>query len=887
MRTALRAALSAEQYDRLQQAALARYQQISEEGERSKMEEDLRRFELRAEGDYSDRQLPGIMNRPLQKIFGLKNETLGIVRSVKRFLLARVCKDLFGGEPFFYVRPEGKVDKALAEAMQKHAGWKLRQANYKAKVKRALDTLLDVGFVPIKTTWEVQEDVSESLETILVHKADGVPVCTRDGDYIYLEDETVAAEGDGGSEIGSEEQEEQGGRGEQEDGDPDDGGEMPGQAGSEGLSFQSGAAAPQSKTPAAAMGSRGAGMVSAAQRRGPMLAFAKAPEVVLDPAKYVWKEHLVEQRVRLYHGLRVDACERKDVFWPMNAPDLEEADMVAHRYDCRLSALRAKYAPESFTDDAEDDGEEEEGGDDAQKEKAWSEASARGRRARPRTPRSPLDHEVMEILDRLKSESTAPKSEADKPYKNEGATSAQEEDPIIQVAECSFDFDCFEDGTPRRLHLVLLPQQQECIYAEYRAAMAPRAMKNIHLLAINRRKNRAYGRGLYEIYEHMADAADQLLNAILYRNQYVSDPTKIWNPENTKEGKANPDLKFEPGQTYSAASSQIDPRSILTTIEIPDLDERTWWLMELFMQMIQLDSGVTNANQGDVSNLPSNSTATGINSMLESSSVLHQHVLEEIRDCLTPQLAFAIGLIYLRQDQDETYEYLHNDDDPAAEQVMSLKDARRLRHLPMNVDILLTRTKRDEWRQASTAAIPIGVQYGQLPAPDQARMREAFVQLFRALDFENPEDFFPLPKPSPAPAGPPPPRATESIALKGSDLTPTQKDALAQQFGLPAAQPSEIAAQQQQGAGAASGGGAAAGGGGADSGADAASALLSGMSAAVPGPAAPVIPSSNSMSSAPPVAEASWPTNVIPDSASPVAGDHAFPEETGSNWGGA
>jgi hypothetical protein len=100
---------------------------------------------------------------------------------------------------------------------------------------------------------------------------------------------------------------------------------------------------------------------------------------------------------------------------------------------------------------------------------------------------------------------------------------------------------------------------------------------------------------------------------------------------------------------------------------MPDMDERTWKLMELFMQLIQLDCGVTNANQGDVSNLPSNSTATGIISMLKSSSVLHQYVLEEIRDCLTPQLAFAIGLVYLRQDEDETYEHLTNDGDPGAE----------------------------------------------------------------------------------------------------------------------------------------------------------------------------------------------------------------------------
>ncbi|MEP6672351.1 MAG: hypothetical protein ABJF10_24515 [Chthoniobacter sp.] len=742
MNSALHKSLSEDQYKRLVKAALCRYKAISEEKERSQLEEDLKRFELRAEGDYSDRTTPGNANRPLQKIFSLKNETLGIIRSVKRFLLARICKDLFGSEPIFYVRPEGKVDKPLAEAMQKHAGWKLRQADYKAKIKRAIDTLFDVGFVAIKTTWDVQEDVSESLEMILVHKADGAPVLTQDGDYIYEDDETFDPNE----------------QGQPVDAASAEGSEQGQPAGVEGMQEEA-AETPEQEA------------AEQPEAATPLLAFVKAPEVVLDASLYTWAEHLVEQKVRLYSGLRIDACERKDVFWPINVPNMEESDMIAHRYDRPLSELRAKYAPESFDEDAEEQGPAAE-----EPEK--------------------VDSEVSAILGKLKNESQSPKSEASKPMKNEAEASGQDEDPMIQVAECSFDFDCFEDGKPRRLHLVLLPQQNECIYAEYRAAMAPRAAKNIHLLAINRRRNRAYGRGLWEVYENLADAADQLLNAILYRNSYVADPTKIWNPQNTAEGKANPDLKFEPGATYSTVSSQTDPKNILNVIEIPDLDERTWKLMELFMQLIQLDSGVTNANQGDVSNLPSNSTATGINSMLESSSVLHQYVLEEIRDCLTPQLAFAIGLIYLKQDGDETYEYLQNDADPAAEQVMLLKDAKKLRHLPMNVDILLTRTKRQEWREAATAAIPMGVQYGQLPPADQTRMREAFLQLFRALDFPNPEDFFPLPDPNRPPPGPPPPRATESIALKGADLAPSQKDWLVQQFGGPPAKPEEIAAQQ-------------------------------------------------------------------------------------------
>jgi len=162
------------------------------------------------------------------------------------------------------------------------------------------------------------------------------------------------------------------------------------------------------------------------------------------------------------------------------------------------------------------------------------------------------------------------------------------------------------------------------------------------------------------------------------------------------------------------------------------------------MQLIQVESGVTNANQGDMSDLPSNNTATGVNSLLESSSVLHFDVLEDLRDGLTPPLGYAIELIYFRQDQDETYEYLEGD----AGAVMTLAQASALSKLPMHVEILLTRSKRQELRDAALAAIPHGWNFWQAVQSDpQAalHMLPLYLQVFRALEIDNADSFFPKP----------------------------------------------------------------------------------------------------------------------------------------------
>lgn len=649
MQTALRRGLKDDQWTELVAAAIQRWNEILGQSERTTLYNRLTRFERRAAQDYTDRMLGQSADdprRPFRAIFQKKNETLGIVRSVKRFVLARVCKDLFGSEPFFYAKPEGPADKALSLGIQRHASWKLDQAAYQEKIKRVIEQVLDVGFCPVKTTWSTREDVSEQLSIVLTK--DKKPVLTADGDYIYQEDETTGGE------------------------DAMD---------AAGLPVADANGQPM-KTP---------------------MSFAKAPQIVMD-GTHTWEEQLVQEKVRIYDGLCVDPCDRKDVFWDMNVASLDLSSMVAHRYDCRWSDLRARYVP-----------------------------LVNGKPAKG-------DEEADAMLNRLKTESATPKAEAGQSQIYENETSGPEWDPVIKTVEASFDYDCFGDGIVRRLHLVLLPESQECIYADYRANVAPRAAQNIHLIAINRPKNRAYGRGYYEIYEQMEDMCDELLNNVANRNEYNSKPKVAWSPHNTVEGKAKPNLSFWDTETITPDSPQTRPEDIAHIFTLPDLDERTWQLMELFMQLIQLDSGVTNASQGDTTNLPSNTTATGINSMLESSSVLHQFVLEEIRDALSRQLAFAIGLIYMNQDQDETYEYLEGSE--GAQGVMALKDAQQLRHLPINVSILLTRVKRQEQREAALAGIPMGVEFGQLPPADQIRMRDAYVQLFRALGFDDAEKFF-------------------------------------------------------------------------------------------------------------------------------------------------
>lgn len=688
-KSALRSRLTEDQLTKLVDYAMRRLQQLDGERAGSGWFSKREKFEKIAASDYDHRKSSDLLN---QSIFDLSNMPMQIVRSVRRFLLARVSKDMFGSAPWFAAKPEGRLDAVLADEIQKHADWKFRAARFTEKAKTALGCVLDLGDVPVKTTWKVETDVSEREATVLCDSK-GKPVLTPDGDYIFDSDETVplsqlTAEQQGVDELGEEES--------SPEADAVVSFPSPGQQ-------QTGAAEnPQ----IAQMDAEG----DAAQPDADALVFRKAPEIALQP-DYQWLPHYIEETTRLYNGLDVATCEWRDVLYPMNAPALElgaECDFIAHRYQVPLKSLRPRFDP-----DWQDD-----------------------KRA---------DADLAAVVDLLKNSPGEPQTEAAKPKEAHGEAQANvtdEENPPVKCTECYFLYDCFGDGIPRRIFLVLNEDNQLHIHVDYLATISPRAQAPIHLPAVNRVPGRAYGRGLYEVYELAQDAIDRLLNSVLYRNKGNSDPVKIFNPHNTLEGKADPNLRIMPGKTLTSAQKGIQPQDILSFIEMPDLDTRTWQLMELFMQLIQVESGVTNANQGDLSSLPSNGTATGVNSLLESSSVLHFFVLEELRDGLTPQVRYAIELIYFKQDEDETYAYLEGE----ADAVLSLSQAQQLRNLPMNVEILLTRAKQQAQREAAFAAIPFGERFYTMLAtnPDAAiRLRPLYVQAFRGLEIDNADTFFP------------------------------------------------------------------------------------------------------------------------------------------------
>jgi hypothetical protein len=457
--------------------------------------------------------------------------------------------------------------------------------------------------------------------------------------------------------------------------------------------------------------------------------YEKAPEIPVDPSRTEFREVLVEEETTTYHGLDAEVVRFDDFIAPLNIPTLDVADCVGHVFQRTVGELRALYG----------------------------------------TPQN------KHLFDDLETEPEGPKSAAASPRNTmgEAANTRQrvQRNPMVRVREVYLrNYDVFGEGRGRNIFMVLAGNGSllEPIYVEYLANITARGKLPFSPVAVNRVPGRWYGRGFYELYEGSQKLIDRLINAIIYRNENNADPLTFWQPGNTEEGQTDKTLRRGPGKTITLRPGKT-AQDAVQIMELPDLDERTWELVQLIMQLIQTDSGVTSAAQGDYSALPSASTATGVSSILQSASTLHRMLTEDLKEGFESAILLGLLTIYARQDADETFTVLEGD----AAEVMSLANARTLAQLELNVQLLLTRFHMREQRESAqlviTQVLPAWMQVLQasgLPLFGlAASVQPLFIQVAKGTDIRGAEEIFKLPEPLP------PPLPEEELTTKGTKST--------------------------------------------------------------------------------------------------------------------
>ena len=441
--------------------------------------------------------------------------------------------------------------------------------------------------------------------------------------------------------------------------------------------------------------------------------YCKSPVVSKMPED-TFEERLIEDMKVIFEGLDVGLVEAGDFVAPLNVRHLSEADGIFHRLSLRRSELRDRYEMSEEV------------------EAAIGEPDAR------------------------------PKNDAKKPQSGEGEAGLdpEDEDPEYECLECYARLEVA--GKMRRVFALVERQSETVIACDYWANVVPGAATPFSAIVPCPVPGRWHGRGYHEIYEGQGDFIDRTFNAIIYRNKIHATPPMFIRDQAFKDASVaknfliTPDKAYHLNNDYTAAQAVQFP-------DFPDLDSRTWQILELVMQMAQVRSGVTGAAQGAVTNLPANGTATGVQSIMMSGSVLHKLPIECVKDGLEDTLNITAVVLYANQNKDETFAYLEGD----ATELITL-NAGNVQGLKLNIRLLMTRLHERESLESAKAAIEAVMQYvSNVAEAEKDQVRPLFIQVLKALRITGADAILRHALP-PEPQGAPPQseRFTETLNYK-------------------------------------------------------------------------------------------------------------------------
>ena len=625
----------------------------------------------------SDRNLEDRLNNREAQIFLKSNESTDIVAGAAEFVVSRINEDVFGTEPWFMVVPERTQAPAGQEAPDVTLATEIDEH---AKWKLRCIGWKTAGRDAIKTAVDLGTAI---LKTTWKKRVESYWRYANVLVHAANPNESVVT-GAGDYIFDTDELQEQCG--------------VPGEA--EMMWQPADQMRNDMHAQAQGMGQMGGYDPEAVDAEHAALprrtVAAKDVNVTVDlgdmskPGTHKWERYLIEERAVRYDDPLTETVDDRNFFAPLQCNRLEDVDFCAHVYDRRLSDIRAMLPK----------------GD-------------------PRTET---------ILDTVRGDSVARKEPA---KQSDSANDGGDEDnPRVKVAECYFDYDPMQDGNTCRVYLVVLPSTVTGIDmgCDYLANVTPDGEYPFSAVAIIKKKNQWNGTGFYEAYRRIGTAIDRNFNAMIYRNDMHANPV-IGTHEDVLEEELE-DLQIGPGTTVTLKQN-MHMKDFIEAFTLPDLDERTYEIIKMMINLFQIRSGVSSAAQGDVSELPQVNTATGINSVLASGSTLHNELLEQIRGeigqgGLIDHLDKTIRLLYTRQNREETFAFGHGQ----FRKIVTITPE-QVRNLKMHVHLLLTRFKQKQDADNAQAALQVLMNYIQIPEQEKPAARTLCVQLVKARGFDN------------------------------------------------------------------------------------------------------------------------------------------------------
>jgi hypothetical protein len=436
----------------------------------------------------------------------------------------------------------------------------------------------------------------------------------------------------------------------------------------------------------------------------PVRVLAKDPTIVM-PLAPIFVQRVIEREVVTFSGPKPTILPLGDFLAPITAPTLDEADIVIHKYE--ISALEL-----------------------ADSIRRPGAIGAQGINAMEDTAR--LVEVIREAANDTENAKTALRSAG--PGEASSGTGTTANNPTMLVAECYLRYDANNDGILEEIVAVVAVDSQRLIWADYLANVTPDAQRPFSVVRVGAPDNRWYGIGAMEVFSSSQRFIDLCINRINF-SQSTSGRVTFWNPRATLEGLRDPDLVLHDGGTYTPIEGK-KAEDILSYVTLPDTDiDSIKFLMEFYLQLVQLESGVINAGDQAVSGIPASNLATGIRNIEKSGQELFSLYLSKLEPGLTPIINRCVALLYRHIDAEETFRWGEGD----AKELLRITPE-RVRSLYIDVQLLLTRYRAEQQLSSAMEATNLVERFYAYPPLIQVKVQQFFRTMLRSLQVKNADE---------------------------------------------------------------------------------------------------------------------------------------------------
>lgn len=417
------------------------------------------------------------------------------------------------------------------------------------------------------------------------------------------------------------------------------------------------------------------------------------------PPAESYEEQIIWKRALQREGPKAELLQPGDFLYPLNAPTLDQADILWHRTSETLIQLIHRFS-----------------------------------QIDSQSPQQVMERVALMIDRLLPGTDTTPTSSASQSRgelsESQNSLGIDTTEPQLNIDRVCLHYDANQDGNMEDI-LVIMSDDGYPIAYDFVPNFTPDARRPYRRLRINPVAGRIHGQGNVELLEPLQVDADLVFNRWNF-SQSSSGRVTLWRPYNTVQGETNHTLELNNGGTYTPkpGMKKEDVVEYVTLPDVKNMDLKT--MLEFIMQIALNMSGVTNVNDAGMVGMDTAKLATGVRNLEKSGDELFSKwladIVPDVRDLVRSLGVLAVAHV----NSPRAFTFFNGD-----VAVLAEITPQELASLSLHVNIELTRYRGEQQAAQAQSAMTAAQRFYAMPPAIQARLVSLAKQELKAYGVKD------------------------------------------------------------------------------------------------------------------------------------------------------